>query len=151
VRSLLSKLRNLSALPPTDRRVVIEAAAALPAIALSLRIVRMTPLLGRLGRLADAMTVPVPASDPSATIRRTRRLLALAARRGIYRGNCLSRSTTLWWLLRRRGVRTDLRIGVCVENDDLVAHAWVERDGKIINDRADTSRRYVPFAEPVAR
>jgi len=151
VASLVSKLRNLAALSPADRRVVVEAAGALPAMALSLHVVRMTSLFARLDRLADRVTTRVPPADPVPLIRRTRGLVALAARRGFYRGNCLSRSATLWWLLRRQGIRTDVRIGVRKEDGDLVAHAWVERDGMILNDRADTVRRYIPFAETLTR
>jgi hypothetical protein len=41
----------------------------------------------------------------------------------------------LHWLLRRRGIENQLRIGVRVEGDGLAAHAWIEIAGEPINER----------------
>jgi hypothetical protein len=145
------KLRNFWELPPPDRRLFLEAAFALPSIALALRLVRMNALFDHLGGLADRWAQPMEAEDTSIAIRRTQRLLALAAWRGAYRGNCLSRSATLWWLLRRQGIPSALRIGVRKEDGALDAHAWVECDGVAINDRTRSLRRYTPFEETLTQ
>ncbi len=54
------------------------------------------------------------------------RLVAIAANHGPYRATCLRQSLALWWLLRRRGIPAELRIGVRKDDGDLKAHAWVE-------------------------
>ena len=149
MRASLRKIKNLAALPRAERRLVIEAAGTLPVIALGLRLLRMSVLFRSLDRLAARLAAPSRSDEVPVTIRRTRRALTLAAWRGFYRGNCLSRSATLWWLLRRQGVRSDLRIGVRKEDGQLQAHAWVECDGVALNERAETLRRYAPFAERV--
>jgi hypothetical protein len=77
------------------------------------------------------------------------RMLDAASRRGIVRGNCLSRSIALWWLLRRRGIPAQLRIGARKIGNQLEAHAWVEVAGRAINDSDDVNTRYAPFAGPV--
>lgn len=77
------------------------------------------------------------------------RMLDAASRRGIVRGNCLSRSIALWWLLRRKGIPAQLRIGARKIGDQLEAHAWIEVAGQAINDSDDVQTRYAPFAGPV--
>jgi len=73
----------------------------------------------------------------------------IAATHGLVRGNCVVRSLALLWLLRRRGVAAALRIGVRLAGATLFAHAWVEVDGRPINDRADIGQYYLPFAESI--
>jgi hypothetical protein len=77
------------------------------------------------------------------------RMMDAASRRSIVRGNCLSRSIALWWLLRRRGIPAQLRIGARKIGDQLEAHAWVEVAGRAINDSDDVQTRYAPFAGPI--
>lgn len=55
---------------------------------------------------------------------------------------CLPRSLLLLWLLRRRGVEAELRIGVRLLGDKLDAHAWVVWQNTPINDRADIGDTY---------
>jgi transglutaminase superfamily protein len=78
------------------------------------------------------------------------RMLDVASRRGIVRGNCLSRSIALCWLLRRRGIPAQLRIGARKIGNQLEAHAWVEVAGRAVNDSDDVQTRYAPFAGPIA-
>jgi hypothetical protein len=47
---------------------------------------------------------------------------------------CLPRSITLWWLLRRRGIATELQIGVRKNGERIEAHAWVVCCGKVIGE-----------------
>jgi Transglutaminase-like superfamily len=47
---------------------------------------------------------------------------------------CLPRSLTLWWLLRRRGVASELRIGVRRDGECIVAHAWVVCHGTVVGE-----------------
>jgi hypothetical protein len=68
-----------------------------------------------------------------------------AARRVPGRVSCLHKSLTLWWLLRRRGVGAELRVGVRKPGSRLEAHAWVERDGMVLNDDPDVRQRFSSF------
>jgi hypothetical protein len=78
------------------------------------------------------------------------RLIRAAARHGFYRASCLPCSLTLWWVLRQRGIPSDLRIGVRKEGGQLQAHAWVEFRGTVLNDGADVSERYATFDRAIA-
>ncbi|MCH7666499.1 MAG: lasso peptide biosynthesis B2 protein [Acidobacteria bacterium] len=80
--------------------------------------------------------------------RRRAYLVSVAARFGPYRATCLRRSLFLWWLTRRRGLDSKLQIGVRRERSEqgkLVAHAWIELDGEVLNDRAEIVEGYAAF------
>ncbi len=53
--------------------------------------------------------------------------------------------TRVWWLLRRQGVASELRIGVRKEQGRFEAHAWVEREGVALNDGSDVNVRFAAF------
>ena len=89
---------------------------------------------------------PTPALDE---LTRLGYLVNSAAHHVLPAGNCLTRSLYLQWLLRRRGVPTDLRIGVQLSDGQLLAHAWVEYAGHPLNDAPDVADRYAPFARPL--
>ncbi|MDG4550418.1 MAG: lasso peptide biosynthesis B2 protein [Candidatus Contendobacter sp.] len=73
------------------------------------------------------------------------RLVGGAAAWSLCRPTCLHRSLTLWWLLRRRGIACELRIGVRKEEGRFEAHAWVERQGMALNDQANVGQDFAPF------
>ena len=60
--------------------------------------------------------------------------------------NCLQRSVTLWYLLRQQGFDPVLRIGVCKTPNKLEAHAWIELQGTVLNDRPDIGQTFTPFS-----
>ena len=74
----------------------------------------------------------------------------IAARHTPFHATCLTRSLLACWLLRRRGVSSELRIGVNLSSGTLKAHAWVEYTGQPVNDRADIADEFKPFASPPA-
>jgi hypothetical protein len=71
--------------------------------------------------------------------------LDLTARNLFFRTNCLERSLALQWLLRRRGIATDLRIGARKESELFEAHAWIELDGVVLNDPEEAHLHFAPF------
>ena len=81
--------------------------------------------------------------------RATARLVQAAARYGLFRPTCLPQSLVLCWLLRRQGLAGELRIGVRPEPSRLEAHAWVEFQGRPLNDGADVARRFAPFPREI--
>ena len=58
---------------------------------------------------------------------------------------CLQRSVALAWMLRKRGIAADLKIGV--RQFPFLSHAWVEVAGKIINDVEQVRETYAPLHE----
>jgi hypothetical protein len=72
-------------------------------------------------------------------------IVQAAARYGAMSPTCLEKSLALWWLLGRRGMTSSLRIGTRKTADGLEAHAWVEFDGKALNEANETRDRYAAF------
>ncbi len=67
---------------------------------------------------------------------------------------CLTRSLTAWWLLARRGVRSEVVVGVARDPRARVkAHAWLEVQGQVANDAADVREHFdvLPDAHERAR
>jgi hypothetical protein len=63
----------------------------------------------------------------------------------IRRPSCLVESLTLWWLLRRQGILSHIRIGIRKDRGKFQAHAWVEYRGEAINDAGAEHRHYAAF------
>ncbi len=60
------------------------------------------------------------------------RIVGLATRAMPASSTCLHRSLTLWWLLARRGITSELRLGVRKDHSRMQAHAWVEHQGRVV-------------------
>ena len=108
---------------------------------------RSRDLLGRVASYATPSNRIDDAASPDRA-RRIARLVGIAARHGPYRATCLRQALTLWWLLRRRAIPAELRIGVRKDASELLAHAWVEYDGYAIDEPLGISERYVVFDAP---
>ena len=143
-----SRWANFMRLSGVQKRVLLAAWVALPWVWLGLVLLGLPRLRTLLRRLSPAGRVPVSVSLPD--------MLAwgvavnTAARYTPFRATCLTRSLVLEWLLHRRGIASELRIGVRMAGGLLDAHAWVEHEGTPVNDRPDVASQYAPFAAHVA-
>ena len=54
---------------------------------------------------------------------------SIAGRHGVIKATCLRQSLLVYWLLRRRGLDPEIKLGVRKQDGALDAHAWVELDG----------------------
>jgi hypothetical protein len=138
-----SRLWRLSS---AERWLLAQALALLPLTALALWLIGFRRWQAVLARLAPVG--PSADKDDAALVgegRATARLVDAAARHGPYRATCLPRSLALWWLLRRRGIECDLRIGVRKEAGRFEAHAWTEWRGTALNDSEDVRERFAAF------
>jgi hypothetical protein len=139
--------RRFRLLPKEQRRALLAAFAALPIIWLALRGMSFRRVQVCFARtFPSSRPAPVPSVEGTLRAREFARMVAASAREGIIPGKCLEQSLALWWLLGRRGVSTQLRIGVRMEQGQLHAHAWVELDGEVLNDAESLFAGYAPFA-----
>jgi hypothetical protein len=125
-----------------SRWLVLQARLGLPLAALAVRVVSLTRVLRQVSPPINAQTDPILARGIQSALED-----ALAA--GPYRGNCLSQSLTLLWLLRRQGLQGDLRIGVRREAGQFLAHAWVEHANVPLNEAPGIGRAYAAFDRPI--
>ena len=125
--------------------MLLAAAACMPIFWLGLRLLSLPRFQARLERarkpICPAITLP--------EIQALGELVNIAARHTLGSRICLTRSLLLGWLLRRRGVKSQLRIGVRFTQGALDAHAWVECEGVPVNDRPDVSTRFASFGKLV--
>jgi hypothetical protein len=135
-RELIAEAGRLSG---AERRELLRAWAALPAVWFGLRVLPLRRLL---------RTPAVPAAEGHGganTARGAARLVNAAARFSPFPHSCLSRSIVLWRLLQRRGVAAEIRVGVRRDRGPMAAHAWVEVDGEPVNDAPDVAERHAVF------
>jgi len=146
------KWRRFRVRPPEDRALILRAALLLPLTEVGLRALGFQ----RCKQLAEKLFLPAP---PSATLSpalqreaalRILRAVRSAELHGPAHPNCLERSMTLWWMLRRRGVEGELHIGARKEAARFEAHAWVELRGEVLNDSAEVHAHYARFDAPLA-
>lgn len=96
------------------------------------RLIGLRRTFALLRRLTAARAEP---SNTAAIIADTTRRISVAAAFYPRRALCLEQSLTLFLLLRRRGVRAELRLGV--QPRPFHAHAWVEAGGRAISEAED--------------
>ena len=130
-----------------ERRYFFMGALFLPVAIVSLRMFNFRSVQQSLEkRHVDATRMD--ARDDAAIyaeVQTASRMVDAASRLGVARGNCLSKSITLWWLLRRQGIPVQLRLGARKTGDQLEAHAWVEMNGRVVNDSEDVRTKYSLF------
>lgn len=85
-------------------------------------------------------------ADP-AQIAELRYILDIAVRHSFAPTTCLTRSLVFGWLLRRRGISAQLRIGVRLVEQQLCAHAWLESEGMPLNEHETVVAQYAAFEQ----
>ena len=148
-RSLRRKAETWHSLSKSDRALVIKAMLLLPIVATSLKTVGLRRTQSWLARNSLGPMVP-RTGQTRANVRRAAQMVAVACRRHPLRSSCLPRTVVLWSLLRRRGIDTNVRIGVRGDTEaNFQAHAWLEWNGEVLNDAAEVGSQYLPFNPPV--
>lgn len=115
---------------------------ALPAADLCLRWLSF-PRVERL--FAPPATLPAIADDEAVRLRVW--AVDAAARHHLWVMTCLPRALCLRWLLGRAGIPAELRIGIARQDGQLLAHAWVERDGAPVGEREAGLSSFHPLHE----
>jgi hypothetical protein len=146
VAVLRGRWRKLGALSPRERLVLIRALVGLPLMSLRLR---LFGLRGLRVPLPPASLEAEPPGDSLSRAQRINRLVEAALHVGFGGYTCLQKSAVLWRLLRREGLEAELRLGVRRVEQASEFHAWVEFDGRVLNDVQSVRERFVPFNGPV--
>ncbi|MBI3665495.1 MAG: lasso peptide biosynthesis B2 protein [Acidobacteria bacterium] len=137
-------LQRAGELSLADWRCVGRAILTLLAVYIGLRIVPFD----RLQRWATSVRTGAP-EDGGATgeaIRRTAWLVDVAANHHVVPMRCLARSLALAWMLARRGISTQVKLGVRKDGEQFLAHAWLEWRGERVNDPHQVAQQFVELA-----
>lgn len=143
------RLRRFRKLEPEARRIFLRAAILLPLFALSLRVRGFGSTQASLQRFLTAANQKTN-TDQEARAALTARMVRAAVHHGLGRPSCLEESLALWWLLGRRGIASQLRIGIRKENAQLEAHAWVEFEGVALNEPEAKHHHYSAFEAEIS-
>jgi transglutaminase superfamily protein len=144
---LRNKTRRMRELSAREWALLGASLFLLPVTAIGLRLLGLQRYQLSMMRWARPKHGTVGDSEIAAT--QAARMVAVAARYTLLGRTCLPRALVLSFLLQRMGLRSDLRIGVRQEGDELKAHAWIERHGQALNDTADVHERFAAFAGPI--
>ena len=149
------RLRRFSALDFEARGLLLRAAILLPVISVSLKArgfrgTQESLLRFRPGVLRDTRAGAASPQHEIARSQLTARMVNAAVRQVWSGSTCLEKSLALWWLLRRQGVASDLRIGARKVENKFEAHAWVEREGTALNEPEELHRHYAAFDEALS-
>ena len=152
-RSRLSRYaRELRILSWRERRLLARAWFLLPLMALWIRVAGFRRVRAFLEGRSSIPEEPDEKQSPRHRLEEARtvaRIITAAASHPLFSISCLPRSLTLWWILRQRGMDSEIRIGVRRQGELLEAHAWVEYQEVPLNDTPDVHRRYAAF-DPIA-
>ena len=157
-----TRASKAAAFTMADWAVLIEGLFTLPVVSVGLHALEFPRVLGWAKRrsasagahFSDAVGAGLVGAGPvgagrsdkglsDAGIERIAWFAGVAARPTPFR--CLTRSLTLVRLLARRGVSADIRIGVRTEDGLLRAHAWVEWQGRALNDNERALQGFARF------
>ena len=130
-------------LDPESRRIFWRALILLPMVRASLRLRGYNRTYVSLQKkLHPEVGLP---SGSAKEVEKTSRMVRVALRYSPARFTCLEQSLTLWYLLRKQGIATQLRIGVRKMDGKFEAHAWVEHQGVALQQPGEIHRHYAAF------
>ena len=142
-------IQQFSALERSAWGLFLRASVLLPMISssLCLRGFRQTKTT-----LQYFVCTPHGLQDASAQERAALTAHAVRAvwRSGIGHPDCLNASLTVWWLLARKGITSDLRVGVHKDGGKFEAHAWVECGGAALNEPEPRHQHFRAFDAALA-
>ncbi|MGE0877297.1 MAG: lasso peptide biosynthesis B2 protein [Acidimicrobiia bacterium] len=147
--SLATDSAAFRAYPKREQRIVITALLLLPLLQVSIRLTGVGRSSRALDRLPRARrTIPPNECDNFSAF--VGQAVNGAARRWhLASTSCLPRAVLCWWLLRRQGIESEVHIGIPDRATGFVAHAWVERNGRVLTDLADVRERHDAFSHPI--
>ena len=143
------RIEQLRALSLYEWCLMVAAILLLPVVGMLLHLTgfkQAKSLLSRFraaGRVRDIATISV--LDEARVVAY---MIAVAARHGPYRADCLKQSLLIWWLLEWHGISSEIRFGIAKEpTESFSAHAWVECGQVNISDGEESQLRYLAFEE----
>jgi Transglutaminase-like superfamily len=139
------RFQRFSILERPARSLFLRAMVLLPVVSLSLRWRGFRATQAALQRFLSDANPEQDCCKAGERARLTAHMVYAADRHGFVHLSCLAKSITLWWLLGRQGIHSQLRIGVRKENEKFEAHAWVERDGAALNEPEEQHHHYAAF------
>jgi Transglutaminase-like superfamily len=154
LRRLRRRLPHVLRLPPGELLATLHALVVLVVVELSIRWVRLPHLARLLGVRLDLGPVRTDHADggpvalPDRSLRRLRGTARVVHVWPFCQGPCLRQSLVAAHLLRDQ--HAAVRLGVAGTGSDVRAHAWIEIDGRPLEDVAEFIALELPAPASVA-
>lgn len=139
----MARLRRWWALPPGERGLLLQLIAGLLLVNTLLHFFGYVKTRTLLDRWVGHRSTRLPTGEELQAAERMAALAAIAGRRGLLAATCLRQALLVHWLLRRRGLEPELKLGVRKLDGNFDAHAWVELGGVAL---AQASVQHQPFS-----
>lgn len=142
-----NRVRKFFQLARPERVRLLLFVLAFPAVSVALRLSRYRSVVKILEKTSQPgrrrPRTPLAAE-------RVADLVDMASRATVLTPNCLQRSVVLWWALGREGWDSEIRFGVRKRAGDagFDFHAWVVRNGRVINDHPFIEGTFIPLTTP---
>jgi hypothetical protein len=140
--SLIGKLRTFRATPRDDKLMFVQALILPVIVSCGFRAIGVSRTQGNLRRWATSGNNKTREALPEEIVLSARIAQDRARRWGGFEGTCLVRSLTLWALALRRHVEVDLLVGFRNRDGQIEGHAWVEFQGKPVNESVAVVSNY---------
>jgi len=137
--------QTFSRLSGQERWIVFQAVTGLIATWVGLRLAGFRRWKGMLQWTLRSTTERAAENNSPNVAAEVVRMEEAAVRNLFFSTNCLEQSLVLWWLLRKRGIDAELRIGARKTENHFEAHAWVEFLGAVLNSGGEGHLHFVPF------
>lgn len=117
--------------PQRSAREFVDFAEAVGALLLAALAIAILPFR-QLSRTIAKPRITGHATDQGRALSAVTRAIERAARRLPLRIVCLHKALATHWMLRRRGIATNIHYGISPGGTALKAHVWVDAGGTII-------------------
>ena len=136
--------QKIAALDALQWRYLTLSLVLLPAIDVSLRCVGFKRTKRWLEARVKSPEAIASGSAVEATAAKIAAVVSLAGRRSPWPTSCLRQALGLWILLAHRGIASEVRVGVeGTAVSGFAAHAWVERNDRVLIGGEHARERYV--------
>lgn len=126
----MQRLRQWWQLPWRERLLLLALMALQPALSLALRFFGYRRTRSRVEALSRHPAPRAATDADMAAAERLARLARIAGRRSVLVTTCLRQALAVYGLLRRRGMRPELKLGIDrLPGRSVDMHAWVELEG----------------------
>lgn len=138
--TLLHKFINRSW---ADRALLVRAFVLVSAVRIGLWVLPYRTV----HRLAECSVTPRELSpdEERRTMRRIVGAVEAMSRRLLGMKPCLTQALAAQRMLRQEGIDSVLRIGVTKDGSELLAHAWLERDNRVLIGGKHSPHLYTPL------